>query len=218
MSACCIGGVCIPYSALLPLLYLLLKYLTYPLIKLGILPPSIARRIGIQVPATKEEIQNNQALNKTCCKNTAESSCSASSTTNDDDKTNGNIASANKNNNNDNNNTHQTAFGKVTSMQSVEEYRQFATQYPNHIIKFTATWCKPCKEIQPYYESLASSNSSTNVAFCTIDVDELDEIAAECQVAMMPTFVTFRNGVKVDSISGKNEDRLKKLIDNVYGN
>ena len=35
MAACCIGGVCIPYSALLPFLLMVLQYIARPLARMG---------------------------------------------------------------------------------------------------------------------------------------------------------------------------------------
>eukprot|EP00957_Ditylum_brightwellii_P180239 13730388-Ditylum_brightwellii.AAC.1 len=49
--------------------------------------------------------------------------------------------------------------------------------------------------------------------FVRIDVDELDEVAQECNVSMMPTFVIMKGGnCKLGSLSGTNEDQLEQLI------
>lgn len=94
-------------------------------------------------------------------------------------------------------------------MQSPEEWKQFLASNQTVVAKFTATWCRPCKAIQPTYELLASDYEST--AFCTIDVDELDEVAASLQVAMMPTFCIFRAGT-VERYAGSSEAQLRAFL------
>jgi len=86
-------------------------------------------------------------------------------------------------------------------------------QYPRVIFKFTASWCKPCKAIHPFYESL--SLDFKEIQFCVIDVDEVEDVSNECGVAVMPTFVAFFNGEKVKSVTGANEDRLLALVKEV---
>ena len=74
----------------------------------------------------------------------------------------------------------------------------------------TADWCRPCKEIDPFYQSLAKKYDAT---FTRIDVDDLDDVAAELSVAMMPTFVVLsRDGKEVGRVAGANEGRLEALI------
>ena len=86
------------------------------------------------------------------------------------------------------------------------------------IIKMGAEWCKPCKEIQPFFHEIGAKYANTGdkkIAFTTVDVDELDEIASKYNVAMMPTFVAIRNGVDVfDTMSGSNEGRLETFVKN----
>ena len=69
MSVCCIGGVCIPYTALLPFLVYLLKWLVEKLVACGLVPAVVLESLqGIK--------------NKDCCSETA-SSISASDDDND---------------------------------------------------------------------------------------------------------------------------------------
>jgi len=77
------------------------------------------------------------------------------------------------------------------------------------IVDFTASWCKPCKKIAPFFEALSESYDAI---FVKVDVDELDELATECKVSMMPTFVAFRGGEIVDSTAGAQEESLELLV------
>ena len=50
------------------------------------------------------------------------------------------------------------------------------------------------------------------VEFVKIDVDELEDVAAECGISAMPTFQVYSNGVKVSEMTGANKDKLSALV------
>lgn len=70
MALCCIGGVCIPYSALVPLLVYALKWLVEKLVTAGLLPKSLetelATRLG-RPPSTRKEPPSLQETTDSCC-------------------------------------------------------------------------------------------------------------------------------------------------------
>ena len=47
--------------------------------------------------------------------------------------------------------------------------------------------------------------------FVKIDVDDLDDVAAECGISAMPTFQLYSNGVKVQELTGADKDKLEAL-------
>jgi len=49
MSAICLCGVCIPYSAIIPLLLVVLQYITRPLYQMGLIPDGLAKKLGITI-------------------------------------------------------------------------------------------------------------------------------------------------------------------------
>jgi thioredoxin 1 len=195
MSLCCIGGVCIPYTALLPLIAMALQWIARPLAKMGLLPAFIAIRLGIPLNA------NNESSEKSC-------SCCSSTTAAESETTS--LADTDSN---------TADAGQVLVLKTREEYSKLVSSNATVFIKFTAEWCKPCKIIQPIYESLAASTAASApknpVRFTIVDVDELESVSAENKVAMMPTFVAYRNGVKVSSMSGSNEEKLKAFVQTV---
>jgi len=71
---------------------------------------------------------------------------------------------------------------------------------PLVVIDCFATWCGPCKAIAPKMELY--SNTYPSVGFYKIDVDALPDLAQELGVTAMPTFLYFKNGVKVDEVRG----------------
>ena len=51
------------------------------------------------------------------------------------------------------------------------------------LVDFTASWCGPCKMIGPYFEELAGK--FPGVVFVKVDVDDLDDVAAECGLSLI---------------------------------
>lgn len=74
---------------------------------------------------------------------------------------------------------------------------------------FTASWCGPCKMIGPYFEEL--SGKFPGVVFVKVDVDDLEDVAAECGISAMPTFHLYSNGVKVQELTGADKGKLEAL-------
>jgi len=77
------------------------------------------------------------------------------------------------------------------------------------LVDFTASWCGPCKKIGPFFEELAAKYP--DVVFVKIDVDDLDDVAAECGISAMPTFQLYSNGVKVQEMTGADNDKLAAM-------
>ena len=39
--------------------------------------------------------------------------------------------------------------GKVLNFTNRQEFKEYLKKNPNFIVKFTATWCRPCRESTP---------------------------------------------------------------------
>nr|UYX45859.1 thioredoxin h [Petunia x hybrida] len=78
------------------------------------------------------------------------------------------------------------------------------------VVDFAASWCGPCKFMEPAINAMASKY--TDVDFVKIDVDELSDVAQEFGVQAMPTFVLFKQGKEVERVTGAKKDELEKKI------
>ncbi|PNH11937.1 Thioredoxin H-type [Tetrabaena socialis] len=78
------------------------------------------------------------------------------------------------------------------------------------VVDFFAQWCGPCKMIAPLFEALSHENPS--IYFLKVDVDDVTAVAETCGVSAMPTFMVFKDGVKVDELVGAAQDKLKLLV------
>lgn len=80
---------------------------------------------------------------------------------------------------------------------------------------FFAEWCGPCKITEPVIEDLSESDEyKGKVLFVKIDVDENNELAQQYNVFSIPTFISFKGGEVVNTVSGaRDKGGFKSEID-----
>ena len=107
---------------------------------------------------------------------------------------------------------------QIYSMRKYNEWVDYSkkTERPL-VIKFTATWCGPCKAIAPTYADQASKHAETAV-FLEVDVDESEKtgepetLPKHFEVTAMPTFVIVKNGKEVDRLLGANKSAVLSMF------
>ncbi|KAI3799164.1 hypothetical protein L1987_34454 [Smallanthus sonchifolius] len=78
------------------------------------------------------------------------------------------------------------------------------------VVDFSASWCGPCKMLEPFIRSLSSKYQE--IDFIKIDVDELQDVAQQFGVQAMPTLVLLKQGKEVERVVGAKKDELEKKI------
>ncbi|XP_021908693.1 thioredoxin H-type-like [Carica papaya] len=79
------------------------------------------------------------------------------------------------------------------------------------VIDFTASWCGPCKLMEPTIKDCAAK--FTDIEFFKIDVDMLGDVAEEFEVDAMPTIVLMKNGEELDRVVGAKPGELLQKIE-----
>jgi thioredoxin-like negative regulator of GroEL len=176
----------------------------------GLLPDFIAKRLGLQ--SEKESCAESDG---SCCapekqrrRRTARESSTASTAGTIDE----NNENEKKEDNNSNSNDSISGGGEVEHIDTLTRWSEVFSQCKQQssssstllFVKFTAEWCKPCRVIQPTYVSLAAQYPKYKFVTVDVDGDDCDVLSSKLRVAMMPTFVCFRNGVEVGRMSGGN--------------
>ena len=187
MAMICICGICIPYSSLIPILVVLFKPIW----------DYISKYMGWDKKQKNSGDTPNQCATKT------DSCCSASNPEyNSKGDEGGDKISDNS----------SKYFADTNSIYLQDEmnWTDIIQSESYTVCKFTATWCKPCKRMQPVFEELASTYK--NIRFVTIDVDEHAELFESLGIVGIPHVNIYKAGVVIDYIKGENADGLKALL------
>ena len=79
------------------------------------------------------------------------------------------------------------------------------------VVKMTASWCAPCKRIDPSYVLLARKHAK-DMNFYRIDVDELEDVSESLEVDLMPSFLLFEDGKEIQRVKGANVRELEDMV------
>ncbi|KAF8763202.1 Sodium/glucose cotransporter 4 like protein [Argiope bruennichi] len=83
------------------------------------------------------------------------------------------------------------------------------------VVDFTASWCGPCRRIAPFFDEL--SRRYPAITFLKVDVDQCPETATSQGVTSMPTFIFYKNKMKIGQVSGADSAALEAKIKELSG-
>lgn len=81
------------------------------------------------------------------------------------------------------------------------------------VIKFSASWCHPCKTYEPIFDKVQDKMKNENLEFIKCDVDQEDTMVERYGIRNVPTTVIESDGKVVKRVSGIiKEEELELLI------
>ena len=81
------------------------------------------------------------------------------------------------------------------------------------IVRFTAEWCGPCKQLAPVIDKVVAE-SGGRAEQVVVDIDQNRLIAEQFKIQSVPTVYAFVNGQPVDGFVGvKPESEIRALLD-----
>lgn len=91
------------------------------------------------------------------------------------------------------------------------EFEEIVNSDKPVLVDFWATWCGPCRMMNPIIENI--KNTMENVEVIKVNVDEERKIAEKYQIRSIPTLVLFKKGETLWRNSGVlNEDTIKSKL------
>tara|TARA_B100000242_G_C42876752_1_gene406788 strand:+ start:390 stop:728 length:339 start_codon:yes stop_codon:yes gene_type:complete len=100
---------------------------------------------------------------------------------------------------------------KITSK---EQFKQCIDQLPYFVLKFTASWCGPCKRVQPLVDELFSQLPD-DFYYVEVDIDEGKNIANALRIRSVPTMMNYKNGMGEFMITGGDEVKVRNFFSRI---
>ena len=98
-------------------------------------------------------------------------------------------------------------------MAKKSSFSKLVNSEPNVFIDFHATWCGPCKMMNPIIKQIAKERGD-NLRLVKIDIDKNQKLAEKLEIRGVPTFMLYQNGKSVWRKSGAmTKAKLEQVLE-----
>ena len=96
---------------------------------------------------------------------------------------------------------------------TVEEYKSLVSSQPFVVVDFYATWCRPCKEMDPHLKKIAAEYDESQLKLVKIDAEKNVSLSTAERIEGYPTLKLYKDGEEVSTkLGGLNEAQLRALF------
>ncbi|KAH7886325.1 thioredoxin-like protein [Phlebopus sp. FC_14] len=98
------------------------------------------------------------------------------------------------------------------SINNTQEFANIINSGRVVVVDFYANWSLWSQYSTQQFSDFSETFKRIGVDFCRVDVDELEDVAMEADVRVVPTFMVFKDGKKVGYAEGVDSGNLHKLM------
>ncbi|OUU24460.1 MAG: thioredoxin [Planctomycetia bacterium TMED53] len=86
------------------------------------------------------------------------------------------------------------------------------------MLDFYATWCGPCKTLEPVVSELADDYAGKGVKIGKVDIEQAEGLTVKYGIQGVPTLLFFKDGEVVNQMAGAHPKAvLEKALDEISG-
>jgi thioredoxin-like negative regulator of GroEL len=90
---------------------------------------------------------------------------------------------------------------EMDRIETQEQFQERIGQDKYTIMKFDATWCSDCKNLDRFIGDIVTEHSDKN--FFAVDSEQFENLAEKYEVKGIPSLLVFKNGQKLDHLHSK---------------
>ena len=98
----------------------------------------------------------------------------------------------------------------IINVETMEKYSQYLKNNRYVVANFSASFCKPCKDIYPFIEELALNNQ--HITFLKIDIENGYQISDHYDITSIHYFKFYKMGSELTSYCGTDKKIITESI------
>ena len=106
--------------------------------------------------------------------------------------------------------------GKVLYIENRADFKKLVKNVKQVIVKASADWCGPCKQITPYFDEWVEKYFTNEVFIVKLDVDVGRDLATFLKVESIPQIFYFKDGYLEKTVIGADLEKIDKLLRKVH--